>query len=77
MMKSLTVEYRSHQNRPMDNDKDFTKTSIMNSELSGQKDTARNKLQRLLETNDDGGHNLEVYRLECFLRIQIIWFCYY
>ncbi|CAL8082987.1 unnamed protein product [Orchesella dallaii] len=62
MSSSHLLDYKAHQGRPSEFDKDYTKTEIMHEELSGQKETVTKKLKRIADSIDNGYHNLNIYR---------------
>lgn len=61
-MSSQAVDYRSHQDRPNDRDKDFTKTSVMNNELSDQMIIVQQRVQNVESAVEDENHNFRIYR---------------
>ncbi|ODM91455.1 E3 ubiquitin-protein ligase TRAIP [Orchesella cincta] len=62
MISSHLIDYKVHQGKPTEFDREFTKTEVMHEELSGQKDTVGKKLTRVSDSIENGYHNLDIYR---------------
>ncbi len=61
-MSSQTVDYTAHQDKSNYRDKDYTKTTIMNNELSDQMESVQQKMQKVELAIEDGNLNFHIFR---------------